>query len=599
MAVPDRAMHLAATIRRVSAALRHAWRRSGHGWTNELDAVISDLEELNRSTETDFLALTGKLAEVSSAAETISSHGCAMLECIAGARGKRVREALLAVLETCADAKASAEAADKLARMSDSLGCIRRSFVHFRRVGPAFYVMATLARLETGRLGLAGLDVSHLADEFRSAGADILGQADSIIETVMALEKRIDATLGRVSAFDSEALMQVRPLVAAAQGALQQFGARQEQSSAAAGRIAMQAQEFASSIADLITLVQVHDITRQQVEHVIESLRQLGGEAHGVGFFRRTPPGAASVIELQLAQLTNAGNGFADGLRQIDQRLVAIVGQVNAMAVESSSLFGSSGVSDGAFYSKMEICFRGIAGAVARCGEIKRAAGADLLELHRSFETLRNSTGQIHHVELRLRRLAVNGAVGAAHLGVAGEALEAVAGAMARLLSECEVSSADADAKIGAAIVAIRAAGKCENFGGAPGVALSDRLQDEIEELRNVNDATTKKTRDIVQIASGLSGDVDALRDALTAQELFASIAGRSCLALRRLKAAIASEEARPDANALVELKRRYTMREERDIHESVLTPLPPAAAPAAPAGSSPTAEFGDNVELF
>ena len=77
----------------------------------------------------------------------------------------------------------------------------------------------------------------------------------------------------------------------------------------------------------LIVSVQFHDITRQQVEHVIDVLRGLLSEAEGTrGGISNGQHDPAAVVALQSMQLADAGAKFADSaasvVRNIDLLLL-------------------------------------------------------------------------------------------------------------------------------------------------------------------------------------------------------------------------------------------------------------------------------------
>jgi hypothetical protein len=566
-----------------------------------LGTVISALEQMNRSTERDFLAITEKLAGFSSSARAISSGTRELLDSIAGERGKSACQALLAVLKSASEMSRQANAAAKLAELREYVARIRRSLLGFERVGPSFHVMATLAQIETAHLGSAGLEVGHLADEFRSAARDIRSHVDEIVQGATALEGRIEAALEKASAFDAQSLKALPNLIGTARGSLQEFSARREQSAASANRVATESELFGKAIADIVSSIQIHDITRQQVEHVVDSLRQLGLDASRSGSPRRPPAGAATIIELQLAQLENAAAAFVDAMQQLDQRLVSVADQVGAMAAETGALLGTSESDEEAsFFSRMESWFRAIADTAAGCTSLEENTRGALVELQHTLEVLQNSTIDIHAVELRLRWLTINAAISAAHIGTPGAPLESVAAAMRQLLAECEESSGATDDAIHSVIEVVRSA--VENsirLETAAGNTVFDQLRIEIRELHQLSQGATERTREIVQIASRLSTEVADLRASASAEGLFTSAIENCARVLRRIKDQIGCEEAPVDRSALVRFEQQYTMSAEREIHQAVVSLSERPLMPSAEVAPAEAAEFGDNVELF
>jgi len=575
--------------------------RTEADWVEALNTVIAELEQMNRSTERDFLAITEKLAGFSSSAREISSGTRDLLDSIGGEKGKSACQALLAVLEIARDMLRQANAAAGLAESRQSVARIRRSLAGFERVGPSFQVMATLAQIETAHLGSAGLEVDHLADDFRSAGRDIRSHVDCILDGAAGLERRIEAALGETSAFDAQGLQALPHLIETTQRGLGEFAARREQSAAGAKRVAAQSDSCGRAIADIVAAIQVHDITRQQVEHVVDSLRQLARDASGNGSSSRPPAGSAAAIELQLAQLANAETVFVDGMRQMDRRLATVADQISAMAAETGTLLGAGDSGDeSTFFSRMESSFRAIADTAAGCHQIEERTRGALAGLQHTLEALRKSIREIHTVENRLRWLAINAAISAAHIGIAGEPLEAVAGAMRELLAECEKSSVTTEDTIHSMIDVVRsAAGSSVHLETAAGEAAFDQLQIEIRDLRSLSRKAAQRTADIAQIASRLSSEVAALRGSVSAEGLFTSAIENCSRVLRRVRTQMAADDGPVDRSALTRFEQQYTMHAEREIHVAVLHASQPPATPARAAPPAAGAEFGDNVELF
>ena len=356
----------------------------------------------------------------------------------------------------------------------------------------------------------------------------------------------------------------------------------------------------AAAISDIVASVQFHDITRQQVEHVIEALLQLQEEASSANASEGLPSVAAFVIELQLAQLRTATASFVDATRQMNERLGTIAGQLNGMATESGKLLGSSDNRERSFYVQMENSFRAIAEAVGNSKVLERGARKAIVNLDQTLGGLQESVGEVHEVERSLRWLAINAAISADHIGAAGEPLEAIAAALLRLLEEREGASEAADAAVATIAERVRAAIEASsNSDDAEDAGLLEQLRKRMDEMHALNEQTAQRSRGISSIAAGLSGEVDTLRHGISAERVFSATANDCCETLQKIMAQ-ATVEGRPlDHESLLRLKERYTMNAERDVHDAIFNAAGPAVAAAIIGSSDPNAEFGENVELF
>ena len=494
--------------------------------------------------------------------------------------------------------------AREMAGMRASIAGIRHGLAGFRHVGPSFQVMATLAQIETAHIGSAGVDLGHLAEEFRSAGESIRSRVEQVLEPANAIEARIEAALRDAEQFDRGSLQALPPLITAAKSGLGQFRARQERSRSAAAQLTGQSAQVGESIADIVASIQFHDITRQRVEHVIEALQQLLAESQ-TGRSRRLPAAAAGVIDLQLAQLSHAESAFRDAIRQMDGRLEEIAAQVAVMASETSELLGPAEGAEASFYTQMEECFRAIGEAATGCDVLERGTQAVVADLAGTLKALRASVSEIHAVEWRLRRLAINAAITGAHIGSAAEPLQAVAAAMNRLLDECESSSAEADSAVEAIAENLRSVTrKAGSEGMWTGAMKPGLLRTETRDLHLLSQETARRAGGIASAAARLSADIQSLRQGISAEQIFAGASARCRVVLSELKKLAGPQSAQQPPLDLGAADRRYTMHAERAVHASVMNPGQPPTAVFEPVSqtsvSTPApSEFGENVELF
>src|SRR5579862_2621047 len=70
----------------------------GSEWLGELDRIIGALEELNRNTEQDFLAIGEKLMEFRSIAKQIASDMAVLTDLMAGEHGRNASQSLTKML---------------------------------------------------------------------------------------------------------------------------------------------------------------------------------------------------------------------------------------------------------------------------------------------------------------------------------------------------------------------------------------------------------------------------------------------------------------------------------------------------------------------
>ncbi len=563
-------------------------RSSTDECADAVPGVMEDLERMNRATEADFLAIAEKLNAILGAARGISERTREMAGSLTGESSDDASAALMSLLEDARQRQARAAVLDCFAGIRELAGRIRGSLAGLRGVGPWFHAMATLAATETARLGAAGLDLAHLGEAFRSAGADIQERVQQILDGEARLEKRIAATLAEAAEFEGRALAALPALLTAAEQGLGGVRAGQEAAGAALARLSSESDAVTEDVGEIVTLLQSHDIARQQVEHVVEAMGALSG---GSGAPERT-----AVIDLQMAQLAHAAETFSDAVRRMDSRLAQAAARIDRMREQSGALLCSSSRGDSDFFSDMEKRFRAVAEMSAQSKALERRGRGALEEFERTLADLTPAADELQGVGLRLRWLAVNAAVSAAHVGAGGEPLEAVADALRRLVTECESASGGASEAIQAlaAAVAPMIEGLARQETAEEG-AISARLRTKIGELQGWNDRARAANDEIAKMAAGLSAEVRELRSGFSAGRLFATTVEGCMRTLRAVSERASYGGALSRTEALRGLEARYTMHAEREVHEAL------AGGPAEAPLELPVAaaDLGENVELF
>jgi len=105
-------------------------RLLGSGFGTAVDQVIKELENLNGSTERDFLAVGEKLMAFRAMARQIASDMAALTELISGEHGRQASRALTGILEQAKAIDARIErSGQSLGEVRDLSGRIRQAFV--------------------------------------------------------------------------------------------------------------------------------------------------------------------------------------------------------------------------------------------------------------------------------------------------------------------------------------------------------------------------------------------------------------------------------------------------------------------------------------
>jgi hypothetical protein len=576
------------------------------GWAAKLEQVIAGLDALNRSTEVDFLAIGHKLTEFMQTVKLISSELTALVNLLSGEYGPRASQALTSALDRSKEMSANAEENNGLLSgmrlEADRLG---KTLSGFKGTLTTFHTIGVLTRVETARLGSAGADFGSLAEDVKVLAGDIQARIESAVDTAAELVPTVENVLLQVSAMEAEQAHDLPPVIAGVMTSLESSRDMQTRMRDAAVRLAERYDAISAAFGNLVVSIQFHDITRQQVEHVIEVLRRLGSEPV-------LPRDAGAVLALQGVQLAGAGEKFSASVAGIAGNLNSIAANVLEMAGESQRLSGVSDDEKDSFFLELEQGLSAILAGFGGCAEAEQATRAASSGMAETIGRMCRAANEIQAIEIQMRRMALNASIRAAHLGAPGNVLAILADAMQKLASESAQRSASLLEALGSMT---QAATRLSGQDGRMGVGEQDTavqgLRTAVDDMHSLSERGFAQIAQIIARSSSLSEDLAAARDGFSVGALFASAIGRARGALQTIAGESPSDWPSTAASAsppgLADFARHYTMQSEREVHQAALKPKEAAApiavlaGPARPAGSRAreVQEFGDNVEMF
>jgi hypothetical protein len=387
---------------------------------------------------------------------------------------------------------------------------------------------------------------------------------------------------------------------------LKAFEERRRRAVESSARQAADYQALCEAAGNVVRSVQFHDITRQQIEHVIEALRQLRS-ACGTGR-DSLPPDAHAILAVQSSQLCGAARVFASSVGHMEGDLENMAVRVQAMAEAGKSLMGISDDEHDSFFLRMEGHFTAILKMLGTCTTAQAEMESTAASLAETINRMRGSVAEVRGIEIRIQRIATNATIRATHIGTDGDALNVIAEVMHRLAldsnANTEVVAGTLDAM---ARAAVRVAGRSgdEALDARAGAnEMVDEIRRSVVELHASNECSFSRVHQISTLGSRLAGDFGTVSSGFSAGALFAQVVTHAREELDRIgaQAGSASHEGAEAVSIshLESLSERYTMQMERDLHDSVTRGSATAAAPTEePVAVLQDGDLGDNVELF
>lgn len=535
--------------------------------------------------------------EFRAATRSISSEATALLELVSGECGQDSTRALGGILKDSSARNESIQASgEALAGVRDLSRTILLAFSQLRNTVATFHALCTLTRIETSSLGSGDSVFGNLVDEVKRLSESIQLSGEVIVESSAQVEESIELALLRCARLKSRLLTELPPLMDGVSRALAALAERRQKVQQTSVQQAGQYREMGEAIDQLVTSLQAHDITRQQIEHVTDAMESLVPKMSG---FR---PSGAAVLSLQSHQLLSASRVFAASIERIESDLASIATRAGEMSGASRMLVEASGDKRDSFFDRTEECFQAILNAVAvfdrERAEMESTAGV----LEEAVIRMRGAAFKIREIEIQIQRIAINAAIGAIHIGSAGQGLSRIAEVMQDLALESNINTERAALALETMGVAVKqAAGGSKDASQATAREAGDaigQMRKALSELQSAGKLGFDRVQQIAAAGSRLSDEVSALRSGFTAGRLFERVVKQALGEMDRMAGDGAAAEG--EGGNLEHLATLYTAQRERDVHDAVLRGSAPGAA-VPEETSSGAAEVDDlaNVEFF
>lgn len=603
---------LASTRQRLIAGLHCLLPRSRahQDWGPALDRVINDLVALNRATERDFLAIGDKLSVFRSTARQISADMLAIAELFSGEHGQNVAEALRRSL---ADANHLAQGisarCDALTRVSEFSENLRRAFSTLPNTISAFTALCTLTRIETAHVGGDGADLGHLAEEVRPLSEAMLSAGQHALDVSQALDQQVRSAIDSGNQFRRTQLTNIPAVIATVSDSLQALEQGRRLALESSTRQSSQYAAVCDAIDDLVGSIQFHDITRQQVEHAIEVLRQVRSaqQDRGTGAARADD---RTVLMLQSLQLSEAADTFVATAERMERDLSNIAELLKNASESARSLTEHSNQKQTSYFAKLEKQISAILKILETCqsaeSQINGAAGS----LAETVARMQASVHEIRGTEIQIQRISTNATIRAVHIGAPGVALNKIAEIMQRMALDSNASTEAISETLEAMLAAGARVSQPDAKSGEGAINnLGEDVRRAAMELHLSSQASFERVTEIAALASQLAADITAILTSFSVARTFAETIDRARTELKSMGAGdgpVSVQNLCDDAvEHLENFAKTYTMQKQRDVHARILGPALMPASPLAASVIEPgpaesgSSEFGANVDLF
>ncbi len=574
-----------------------------------LHRLIRALENAPALTERGFLDVGTTLQGVRAQIREISEKSAAAAGFISGGEIPALVEGLGNTLERlerlAAAAGGRAELAiDRFSRMREGLDRVAKLMETFQERVATLRMMKTLTTIQSASLGRTAWGFQGVAADIGKLSQNVQAKSAGVIQKARQLNAELKKALAMVQGLGARQNDLGRVVAETIRHGIGSLTAMHEQCAGAAIGVSDRSGEMSREVGEVVMAMQCHDITRQQMQHVRESLAELclslrrGGDAEGDRL-----ADISSVCELQAAQLTNTVNELGLAVARISanlQRISRNAADASARAHELSGLADRVGRSSmGEIESGLALVLAAIDENVATGRELTRVMAA----VTGAMGEIAAFLGDIDEIGAEIRLIALNAIIKAAQAGRDGAALSVIAQTVEHQSEDiCRQVTVITDT-----ILAITGSlDELREELGEGGAAAGREAEMEkvradlgsfLESLGAMNDTVMALLADVDRATVNLCADVERANGAICAQNVEGLLQDEIIPRLTTLAlSARAALRSLPEGETrgVTAAAGRYTMRSERDVHAAFAAPAERGAGAAYDAHG-----LGDNVEFF
>jgi methyl-accepting chemotaxis protein len=579
------------------------------------------LQNLAGTTEDEFLQIGSQMQDFYHRSSEITSMANQLVDSVSGDQVQSLIDRLRQMMGDMEAYIASArnQSSVSCATLEQILGLldqVSQPLIGFQKMTKTLHMLGISTKIESSRLGEMGLGFMTLALDVEKLSQLVSEKSSSILSHRHLLAKMITDNLRIVGNNETLQDKELSGVLTSTSNSLEELVSVNSRCSSFGSLVSSVSAEVSSNISEVVSSMQMHDMTRQQVEHIVEALERLSeklrncsGTSPDQDSYRKLIIEAGDVCELQSAQLRFAASELCGAVRSIVDNLRDVASKQSLMASESLSTTGVADSSGGSFMDAMSRGMGTVTGVLASCAKSDREMSATLLKVADTMREVSGFVTDIEDIGSEIDLIALNSQVKAAHTGKEGAALGVLAEAIKRLSDDAIIQTG----LVSQTLIQVNqstehlfhdASEETEQLGARIAV-----MECEISEILA---ALGRMNSDLMSLLSGLGQRVGRLTEDIerfTADiDVHVRVEGMATDAMANLDRIVAAARELEPASLefkdnLRHMEERYTMDSERHIHEAIARKRGGGTAVASVAvvknAVTDDSEFGDNVDLF
>jgi rRNA-processing protein FCF1 len=244
--------------------------------SDNLNDLAVKLEMLNADSEGDFLSIGSNLQDFSRRAREISETSATLAGLMTGEEINHTIDKLSRIFAKLGDLGGECQCRlDALQQIIVILSGVEQSVTGFMQIVRTLLMLGVFTRVESSHIGANGADFYALANQVNELARDIEAKSNKILGQSQSLAVLMQHSLKNASSIKELQQDQIQRMVQNTTLSLNSLKEKHRRSSSVAAHVADKYKEIYSNIDHIVTLLQFHDITKQQIEHVKDAIFNL------------------------------------------------------------------------------------------------------------------------------------------------------------------------------------------------------------------------------------------------------------------------------------------------------------------------------------
>lgn len=598
----------------VPAPIRPAGTLSLADVVGRLRDMTVELTEFGQREERQFLHIGAQLSNFYTRAREVAAQSeQAISELMQDEGGGALHDlrALLDALEGDVDGVVS-EAhhhSESLTRLITQLELIEQPLQSLAKVVKVLQALSFSTRVESTH-GQGAQTLQVLADNLKDLATKINNKTDESRERLRAMVDLSSKARERMQRLEGESLLRARTTLQQSRHLLTLLAERRQQALDGANTVKRHSLDITAAIGEVVSSIQFHDITRQQVEHVRIALEDICSECSRREARDIPRQAVVDVCRVQAAQLRHTRSDLVAAVVRIITNLNDISQSVANLSRQTRIVSGAAETEGTTFFKEIEPVILSVTTMLQQSAADNRGALDSVAAVLNAMGELSLLLEQIELIGTEMKLIAFNAGITAAHnmergagLGVIANSIQTLSGlvlARTQEFSDCyhQMDRLIRELTDGSSTVIAGERGRSIDDQNRNAVLLIERLREMnrtlVALLKEMDSRSAALGYDIQQVADGVTIHVDA---AQVIDDLVGSLESFSSELQPGISGATADGQA-----MLRRLSERYTMQSEREIHQraSGAVTRNSGRGPRRDQGGKPGgSELGTNVELF